>query len=204
MKRSLQVGITGGIGAGKSLTSSIFAALGVPVFDSDRSAKRVMTTDMLLISQIKNSLGDKAYLDDNSLNKEFISDLAFSSPEKISVLNALVHPRVGEDYNRWLAGKETFPYVLKEAALLFESGSYKDLDLIIVVTAPEDVRIKRVLNRDPQRDEKGVRDIIKNQMNEEEKAKRADIIIENDESKLLIPQILMIDKALTQQAVNQK
>jgi dephospho-CoA kinase len=193
MKRPLQIGITGGIGSGKSLVSRIFNLLGVPVYDADSRAKSIMTTDGILVSQIKKEFGVLSFGADGGVNREYLAEHVFNNAEKLKLLNSLVHPRVGEDFNRWVKEQKS-AYVLKEAALLFESGSNAALDKIIVVSAPEKLRINRVLQRDKHRTEQQVRDIIHNQLKEEEKLKLADYIIVNDESKLLIPQALELHK----------
>jgi dephospho-CoA kinase len=186
----LQIGITGGIGSGKSLVCKIFHCLGVAVYDADSRAKSLMTTDGILISQIKKEFGDLSFDGDGNLNRKYISEVVFADPVKLNILNGLVHPRVGVDYAKWVEEHKGQRYVLKEAALLFEASSYKLLDQIIVVHAPEELRIARVLSRDKHRTEKQIKEIIKNQMPEEEKLSRADAIISNDEQKLVIPQVL--------------
>jgi dephospho-CoA kinase len=191
----LQIGITGGIGSGKTLVSKIFACLGIPVYDADSHAKELMTTDGILVSQIKKEFGDLSYLSDGTLNRKYLSEVVFNNQERLDVLNKLVHPRVGENYTQWVKRHNKKAYVLKEAALLFETGSYQALDKIIVVHAPEEVRIKRVMHRDG-RAEQQVREIIRKQMSEEEKLKRADFIIHNDESSLIIPQVLALHNLL--------
>lgn len=195
MSNPLQIGITGGIGSGKTLVSKIFACLGIPVYDADSHAKELMTTDGILVSQIKKEFGDLSYLSDGTLNRKYLSEVVFNTQERLDVLNKLVHPRVGENYTQWVKRHNNKAYVLKEAALLFEAGSYKTLDKIIVVHAPEEVRIKRVMHRDG-RAEQQVREIIRKQMSEEEKLKRADFIIHNDESSLIIPQVLALHNRL--------
>ncbi len=195
MSNPLQIGITGGIGSGKTLVSKIFACLGIPVYDADSHAKELMTTDGILVSQIKKEFGDLSYLSDGTLNRKYLSEVVFNKQDRLDVLNKLVHPRVGENYTQWVKRHNNKAYVLKEAALLFEAGSYKTLDKIIVVHAPEEVRIKRVMHRDG-RAEQQVREIIRKQMSEEEKLKRADFIIYNDESSLIIPQVLALHNRL--------
>lgn len=190
----LQVGITGGIGSGKSLVCRIFQSLGTPVYDADSRARALMNTDNVLVDQIKKEFGDAAYID-GSLNRKYIAEKAFGHPEKLKALDNLVHPRVALDYERWTK-QQSGPYVIKEAALLYEAGSYKTLDKIIVVSAPEELRIKRVMSRDPQRSEQMIRDIMKNQMPESEKLARADFIVVNDESRLVIPQVIAIHQRL--------
>lgn len=186
----LQIGITGGIGSGKSLVCRIFQILGAPVYDADSRAKDLMTTDGILISRIKKEFGELSYRPDGSLHREYLSEKVFNDAERLNVLNGLVHPRVAEDYTQWVGHHQQAPYVIKEAALLFEAGSYKTLDKVIVVHAPSSVRIKRVLRRDKHRTEAQVREIMKNQLPDEDTLARADFIIRNDESQLVITQVL--------------
>lgn len=190
MASPLQIGITGGIGSGKSLVCRIFASLGIPVYDADSHAKGLMTTDGILISQIKKEFGDLSYQRDGSLNRSYLSEVVFNDARRLEQLNMMVHPRVGFHYGQWVEKQKNHPYVLKEAALMFESGSYRSLDKIIVVYAPLDLRIERVLMRDKHRSREQVEAIIEKQMPEEEKMKQADMIIRNDEQTLLIPQVL--------------
>jgi dephospho-CoA kinase len=192
MRKPLQIGITGGIGSGKSLICKIFASLGVPIYDADSRAKSIMTTDGILVEQIKKEFGSLAYTNDGKLNREYISEVVFNDATKLKKLNELVHPRVGIDSEKWIEENASYPYLLREAALLFESGSFKKLDKVIVVTAPEVLRVKRVLQRDKQRTEQEVIAIIRNQMSEEEKVKRADYVIHNDETELVVPQVLKL------------
>jgi dephospho-CoA kinase len=196
MKDPLQIGITGGIGSGKSLVCRIFYSLGVPVYDADSRAKAVMTTDGILVSQIKKEFGVLSYHEDGSVNRQYLANAVFNNPIKLKLLNSLVHPRVSEDFEQWIK-EQSSKYVLKEAALLFEAKTEQALDKIIVVSAPENLRIKRVLNRDTNRSEQQVKDIIHNQLNDEEKLKRADFVIINDETKLVIPQVLQLHELFT-------
>lgn len=136
----------------------------------------------------------QAYFADGNINREFIAQKVFSAPEQLQKLNHLVHPSVQVDYTLWVEGHRNEPYVIREAALIFEAGSSSVLNSIIVVSAPEALRIKRVLLRDTQRSERDVLNIIHNQMSEEEKLKRADAVIVNDESRLVIPQVLELHK----------
>jgi dephospho-CoA kinase len=198
--KPLQIGITGGIGSGKSLVCKIFSQLGVPVYDADSHAKRLMTTDGILISGIKKEFGDLSYHTDGMLNRTYLADHVFNDEEKLKTLNSLVHPRVKKDYERWLGLNNTSRYVLKEAALLFEAGTDRALDKIIVVHAPEDVRIRRVLSRDAHRTDQQTKAIMAKQMPEEEKLKKADFVILNDETTLVIPQVMKLHQqfSLTQ------
>lgn len=189
----LQIGITGGIGSGKSLVCKIFSCLGVPVYDADHRAKSIMTTDGILISQIRKEFGDLAYNEQGALNRTYLAEEVFSNELKLEKLNSLVHPRVGIDYQNWLAERNDVCYVVKEAALLFEAGSYMYLDKIVVVTAPEDLRIRRVLARDSHRSKQQLLDIMRKQMPEAEKVKRADYVLMNDEKSLLIPEVIRLN-----------
>ena len=186
-----QVGITGGIGSGKSLVRKIFECLGVPTYDADSRAKEVMTSDAILVEQIKKEFGQEAYSLQGELNRKYMAEQVFHRPDRLETLNQLVHPRVRADYCNWLA-QQTSPYILKEAALLYEAGSAKELDKIIAVYAPEEVRIARVVKRDPHRNAAAVKEVMQRQMNEEEKRNKADFVILNDDSVLVIPQVLQL------------
>jgi dephospho-CoA kinase len=188
--KPFQIGITGGIGSGKSVICKIFTCLGVPVYDADSRAKSIMTTDGILIEQIKKEFGDLAYLPDGSLDREYLSRVIFENQEKRTLLNQMVHPRVAADTNRWLDQNREATYVVREAALLIESGAYLRVDKVLLVTAPEELRIKRVLARDPHRLREEVVKIMATQLPEEEKKKVADVVVYNDETQLLVPQIL--------------
>jgi dephospho-CoA kinase len=194
VKRPLQIGITGGIGSGKSIICRVFTCLGISVYDADSRAKAVMTTDGILISQIKKEFGGLSYDEQGGLNRQYLAQTVFHDPDKVRILNQLVHPRVKEDYVRWLEDHKQEPYVLKEAALLYEAESDQSLDKIIVVYAPVHVRLKRVLQRDAHRNEEQVKAIMGQQMSDEEKVKRADFIILNDDSKLVLPQVLELHR----------
>src|SRR5688572_17236778 len=139
------------MGSGKSLVCKIFHCLGAPVYDADSHAKGLMTTDGILVSEIKKEFGELSYNIDGSLNRAYLSHTVFNDTKQLEILNRLVHPRVGANYRRWVDQYKNHPYVLKEAALLFESGSHQSLDKVIVVHAPEELRIQRVLRRDKHR-----------------------------------------------------
>jgi dephospho-CoA kinase len=192
MRKPICIGVTGGIGSGKSIVCKIFNALGVLSYDADSRAKIILNTDEVLKEQIKDEFGPFAYDEDGKLNRGHISKMAFSMPEKLARLNQLVHPRVAADIVTWTEEHRSHHYLIKEAALLFETGSYKELDKVILVSAPQSLRIERVLARDPYRTEADLQKIMANQMSEEEKMKRADFVIVNDESELLIPQVLRL------------
>lgn len=192
--RTLQVGITGGIGSGKSLVCKIFQCLGVPTYDADSRAKYLMTTDTILIEQIKKEFGYLAYNPNGVLNRNYLAEKVFNDTAQLKKLNSLVHPRVGLDYSQWVENNSGSAYVIKESALLFESGSASGLDKIITVYAPEEVRVQRVTKRDTHRTAQSVKEVIQNQMNEEEKRDKADFVILNNDSSLVIPQVLELHK----------
>lgn len=188
----LKIGVTGGIGSGKSTVCKVFATLGVPVYDADSRAKALMNEDSLLRKGIIATFGEQSYTQ-GQLNREYLGKLVFPDPEKVKKLNQLVHPAVGRDFEKWVAKFSSLPYVIKEAALLIEAGSYKQLDQLILVTAPEDIRIQRVLQRDKHRTEQDVRNVIQRQLPEEEKRKYCQLVIENDGSQSILPFILAFD-----------
>ena len=191
MRIPYQVGITGGIGSGKSTVARIFASLGVPTYDADSRAKSVMTTNATLVEKLKKEFGNAAYDSSGKLDRKYLSAQVFGFPERLEKLNSLVHPCVAEDYQEWLNLHRAHPYILKEAALLFETGSAGKLDKIIVVTAPADLRMKRVKSRD-NRSDKEIKDIMKRQWPEEQSIARADHVIANDEVNALLPQVLKL------------
>ena len=197
MPLPLQVGITGGIGSGKSLVSRIFKCLGAHVYDADGRAKNLMSTDAELASQIKKEFGPLSYRPDGTLDRTYLGKVTFGKSDRLEKLNHLVHPRVAQDYQNWINRHSSFKYILREAALLYEAGAYKTIDKMIVVSAPENVKIKRVLARDPQRSRDDVKAIIASQWPDEEKLKRADFIIYNDNQHLVIPQVLMLHNQFT-------
>ncbi len=196
MGNTLKIGVTGGIGSGKSTVCLIFKQLGIPIYDADTRAKWLINHHPHLIAQIKATFGEQAYLN-SELNRRYLAEKVFIDKDNIQKMNSLVHPKVGEDAKQWFAEHQgKYPYLIKEAALLYESGSYKELDKIIVVTAPLNLRIARIQVRDPQRSEEEIIGIINKQMPEEEKVKKADFVIYNDEKQMLIPQVLRIHQEL--------
>ncbi len=186
----LKVGITGGIGTGKTLITKIFAVLGIPIYNADVRARWLMMHEATLIENIKSLFGKESYSKENQLNTAYLSTKVFNDQSKLTALNNLVHPQVAYDFNSWIDTKKTSAYILKEAALLFEADSYKSLNKIITVSAPDNIRIKRILERDSHRREKDVRLIMSKQLAEDEKIKKADYVIYNDNVKMVIPQVL--------------
>ncbi len=199
MKR---VGITGGIGAGKTTVCRIFESLNIPVYYADERAKELMTYDEEVVNQIKLLLGTQAYCDDGSLNKPEISRIIFRDPALRKQLNAIVHPAVGRDVGRWFdqwEKNEQVPYALEEAALLIESGSWKTLNHLIVVTCPLEVRIERVMQRDHLPRE-AVEARLASQLTDEERMAHADFVIHNDGQVSLVKQVYNIHNQLTRLA----
>jgi dephospho-CoA kinase len=174
----LQIGLTGGIGAGKSTVSSILSELGCLVYNSDQRAKWLMKNNHDLKKSIVNWLGEKSYLD-NDLNRSFISNVVFEDNLMLNKLNSLVHPYVAKDYQSFISSNQNTDIVVKEAAILIESGAYKKMDLIILVVSNEQNRIQRVIKRDNS-DFKKVHQRINQQMKDEDKSRYADFVLENN------------------------
>lgn len=189
----LQVGITGGIGSGKTTVCQIFERMGVPVYYADVRAKELMETDKNLIASIQNEFGNEVYDAEGNLNRKLLAEIVFGNEEKLLKLNSLVHPVVFKDNESWnqVLANKGYPYTLKEAALLVETGSYKTLDKLIVVTAPLQDRIARVMARDAATYDQ-VTARIKAQLPEEEKVKLADYVIDNNQIMDLVPQVTKI------------
>ena len=187
------VGLTGGIGSGKTTVAKLFFELGVPIYVSDIEAKKLMITDSELISKIKNILGEEAYLN-NKLNRSYISNKVFSNKALLEKLNSIVHPVVAKDFLKWYNTQES-PYVIKESAILFESGSNKNCDLVITVTAPLEERISRVVLRDNITKEK-VSQRVSNQFDDEDKIKNSNYIIHNIELEETKIQVKKINKQI--------
>ena len=196
---ALQIGITGGIGSGKSLVCRVFGALGVPVYSADERAKWLLNHDPKLRKTVEALLGSEAYTAEGSYNRQWVAGQVFQNPVLLRELNAVVHPRVGEDTLQWMETYQNTPYVVKEAAIMSKAGSNNSLDKVVVVQAPVDLRVKRVQQRDPHRSETEIRDIINRQVSEEERLKIADFVIHNDEQQLLLPQIWQLHELFSQQ-----
>lgn len=188
--KPLKVGITGGIGSGKSVVCRILKIMGYPVFDADREAKNLYREDHIQIA-VTGLLGDKAYLSNGEPNKEFIRSKIFNNPELLLSVNHILHPAVNLKFMEWVKGCPATDVVFKEAAIMFESGSHKNLDIVIGVLADEATRIKRVEKRD-NKTEAEIREIMLRQMDQKVMASKCDYTIMNDESKPLIPQIMNI------------
>lgn len=191
----LKVGITGGIGSGKSVVCKIFAALGIHVFDADSEAREIVDTSEKVRTQIKKEFGDDMYDASGKLERKKMAALVFKDKEALLRLNSIVHPAVVKKSEQWAKQFKDVPYIVREAAILFESGTNKGLDKIITVTAPEDLRIQRVMARD-QKSKEDILSVIKNQSSDKEKIKKSDFVIINDEKKMLLPQVLTIHEKL--------
>lgn len=198
-----KIGITGGIGSGKTTICNIFESLDVPIYYADTQAKKIMATSIAVKQQLKTLLGNEAYHKNGKPDRKFIASKIFSDKALLMGINGIIHPAVQADAERWmekLKNEGRTVYVIKEAALLVENGSYKALDALIVVTCPEDIRIKRVMQRD-HLSYTEVMSKIQNQLPESEKIKVADHIIINDGSTPLIPQVYKIHKKLTKNLI---
>jgi len=191
----LLIGITGGIGAGKSVVCRVFHALGVSIYDADSRAKLLMTEDGELKSQITNLFGKDAFGVDGNLNNKFIASQVFHDKTKLTQLNSYVHPAVKKDFGNWVSENSKHKYLIKEAALLIEAGSYAALNKLIVVTAPKDIKINRILARDPHRDQAQVEAIMQKQLPDNQKIAKADYVLVNDGKDMLLPQILRLHQA---------
>jgi dephospho-CoA kinase len=191
---ALAIGITGGIGSGKSTVCKIFKLLGVPVFEADLVAKALINSDAEIRNGLIQLFGKDIYSSDNKINRKMLANLIFNDDLLMEKVNGLVHPAVRNKYLIWIKQQNSI-YVIHEAAILFESGFYKMTDYSILVSAPEDMRIERVTHRD-NIDLEMVKSRMLKQWTDEEKRKLASFELVNDNKKLLIPQILEIDKKL--------
>jgi dephospho-CoA kinase len=190
--------LTGGIGSGKTIVSEIFSALGVPVFYADDAAKTIMNEDAALRQQLIILFGDEAY-NKNTLNRKYIADIVFNDAFKLEQLNALVHPATIAAADAWMQ-QQTTPYVVKEAALMFEAGAAAHLDYVIGVHAPQALRIQRVMQRDGiTREEAYAR--MNNQIDETIKMKLCDFVIVNDEQQAVLPQVLGLHEKFSQDVI---
>lgn len=189
----LKVGLTGGIGAGKSTVAQIFKVFGIPVYQADQEAKRLMQTNTSLIEKIRESFSDKAYVE-GILDRKFLSSIVFNDKQKLELLNSIVHPFTIQDGKEWMK-KQTSPYAIKEAALIFESGSQGEFDCLIGVFAPTTLRIHRTIQRDQVEREK-VLSRMEKQLDESIKMKLCDHVLINNEQTLLVPQVIDLHQKL--------
>ena len=187
------IGLTGGIGSGKTTIANYFKEMGVPVYIADDEARKLMQSKFI-IEEIKKTFGDFLFEDD-ILNRAKLAEIVFNNSSKLDQLNAIVHPAVKKDFKAWLEANKNYAYVIYEAAILFESGRYKDCDIVITVTAPEETRIERVIKRDKTNREQ-VLDRMKMQWKDEERISKSNFIILNDNLKNAKEEVVKILKIL--------
>jgi len=194
-----KVGITGGIGSGKSIVCEIFNRLGISIYNADNRAKWLMNNNVVLKQQLIARWGNQLYKN-NQLDRSFLAGIIFANKEAIEFVNSVVHPAVNVDFKEWFSLHSNEAYVIKEAALLFESNTYREMDVIVTVYSPENLRIERVLKRDniskPQ-----VINRMNNQLSDEEKVKRSDYIIFNNEQQSLLEQVLNLHNILISKSI---
>ena len=195
MRRPMQIGLTGGIGSGKSTVAKVFELLHVPVYFADNRSKYILQNNSLVKEKLREYWGEIIFDSAGNIDTKALAEIVFKNEAELQKLNALLHPLVADDYNKWLS-LQNCAFVIKEAAILVESGSYKTCDKLIVVSVPEALAIKRVKSRDNVSVEQ-VKARMSKQMPNDEKIKYADFVIENDGIKMLIPQILEIHKKLS-------
>ncbi len=188
------IGLTGGIGSGKSIVTKVFRELKIPIYNSDVEARKLMNNSKNIVVAIKEKFGDDIYLENKKLNKKKLSKAIFKNKNLLNIINSIVHPAVRKHFLEWTK-KQTSRYVIKETAILFESGTSEYTDMIITVTAPERLRIRRVKDRD-KISIKRIKRIINNQISDKEKINRSDFVIYNDGEQQILPQILKIHKKL--------
>ena len=183
------IGITGGIGAGKSTVSSICKHLGFKVYNSDQRAKEIVSEDSIIKKKLISFFGNNIYKN-GVLDRKFLSDKIFNDKSSLQQINSIIHPAVKKDFNSWIINNSNEKILFKESALLFESGAYKELDKIILIVSDKNLRVSRVQNRDQNRSKKEIESIIDKQIQEAEAIKYADIVIDNNHKKMLLPSVI--------------
>lgn len=196
----IKVGITGGIGSGKTMVCRILETMQVPVYYADDAAKRLMAEDEKLKAQIRETFGQESYSNSGELNRSFLAEKVFHNPDQLKRLNVLVHPAVFRDTARWMEtlSPDTL-YAVKEAALFFETGSNQQMGVMVTVAADEAIRIKRIMDRDGVTEQQ-VRERMQNQWPQEEKIKQSDTVIWNNPGDFLVPQVFELHRALLEKA----
>ncbi|WP_207532254.1 dephospho-CoA kinase [Desertivirga arenae] len=195
----LRIGITGGIGSGKTTICKVFEIFGIPVFYADIAAKSVMQNDPLLVSAVKDLFGDEAYFESGELNRSYLAAKVFGDEKELKKLNSIVHPAVFRAFDLWSEQQKNVPYVLKEAALLYESNSYQDCSYTILVKSPLELKLKRVMQRDNVSGEE-IRKRMARQWTDEEKEKLADIVLNNNETYFLLPEIIKLHQRFLEES----
>lgn len=190
------IGITGGIGSGKSIICKVFEILGIPVYYADERAKWLTNNDLQLKKEIKELLGRNAYNEHGQYDRKWVASQVFDDPSLLKMLNMLIHPRVFDDTKKWVTAHQNYPYLLRETALTNAAGNGNDLDKVIVVSSPLELRIERTKKRDPQRTDEEIKAIITRQKTEQEFEQIADYWIFNNETQLIMPQVLAIHQLL--------
>ena len=183
------IGITGGIGAGKSTVSTICKHLGFKVYNSDQRAKEIVSEDSIIKKKLISFFGNNIYKN-GVLDRKFLSDKIFNDKSSLQQINSIIHPAVKKDFNSWVINNLNEKILFKESALLFESGAYKELDKIILIVSDKNLRVSRVLNRDQKRSKKEIESIIDKQIDEVDAIKYADIVIDNNHKKMLLPSVI--------------
>jgi dephospho-CoA kinase len=187
----LKIGLTGGIGSGKSVVARIFETIGIPVYYADDAARKLMNSSEKIKTAVIKNFGEQAY-SNKELDRKYLAKIVFNNKKKLDLLNSIVHPVTISDAEQWMK-KQKSPYIIKEAALLFESKAADNLDYVIGVYAPQHIRVKRVMQRDMLTSDE-VMKRINHQLDEDQKMKLCDFIIKNNEVELIIPQVLELDK----------
>ncbi len=193
------IGLTGGIGSGKTTVANMFRSHGIPVYNSDQRAKELMTDSEILVAEITDLIGDKAY-NEGALNRDFIASVVFNNKDLLKQLNEIVHPAVKDDFKEW-ASIQTSPYVIQEAAILFENGSYEHFDRMILVTAPKQTRLKRIMSRDAVTEDH-IMARMEHQWEDDKKRPLSHFIIENTDLEKTAQQVEEIHKKLSELSVN--
>lgn len=183
------IGITGGIGAGKSTVSTICKHLGFKVYNSDQRAKEIVSEDPIIKKKLISFFGNNIYKN-GVLDRKFLSDKIFNDKSSLQQINSIIHPAVKKDFNSWVINNSNEKILFKESALLLESGAYKELDKIILIVSDKNLRVSRVLNRDQNRSKKEIESIIDKQIDEVDAIKYADIVIDNNHKKMLLPSVI--------------
>ncbi|MCF0059808.1 dephospho-CoA kinase [Dyadobacter sp. CY356] len=196
----MNIGVTGGIGSGKSIVCRLFACLDIPVYDADTRAKWLTNHDPEIREAVIHLLGEESYTLDGEYNRPFVSSQVFKNTDLLKKLSGIIHPAVGKDTNAWLEKNADSPYVIKEAAIMNKAGDNNNLDFVIVVTAPVELRLSRIRNRDKNRSEAEIRSIIERQISDEERDAIADFKIDNGGNIALIPQVLALHKLFLERA----
>jgi dephospho-CoA kinase len=191
----LKIGLTGGIGSGKSLICSIFSILKVPVYNADNQAKKIMAEDMQLRARLVKEFGP-GVIKDGETDRKALAEIVFNDPDALRKINSIVHPAVFQDFMSWVKRHRGSPYIVKEAAILMETGMHKDLDLVILITAPEELRIRRIMQRDGE-EESNIRQRMLNQWPDEKKIPLAGMVRCKDNTSPVLPLILELHSELS-------